>query len=78
MAGRPGDSSIVWSGSLAAHPEQELEDEPAQKLSENNRPPPVLGVFAFYWIHILWMQLRADYVQQRLRLMRKHGIDFRR
>jgi protein-serine/threonine kinase len=40
MPGRPGNSSIVW-GSLAAHPEQELEDEPTQKLSENNRFLPV-------------------------------------
>jgi protein-serine/threonine kinase len=39
MPGRPGNSSIVWGGSLAAHPE--LEDEPAQKLSENNYPLPV-------------------------------------
>ena len=41
MPGRPGNSSIVWGGGLAAHREQELEDEPAQKLSENNRPLPV-------------------------------------
>jgi hypothetical protein len=41
MPGRPGNSSVVWGGSLAAHPEQELEDEPAQKLSENNRLLPV-------------------------------------
>ena len=41
MPGRPGNSSIIWGGNLAAHPEQELEDEPAQKLSENNHPLPV-------------------------------------
>jgi len=41
MPGRPGNSSIVWGGSLAAHPEQELEEELTQKLSENNRPLPV-------------------------------------
>ena len=41
MPGRLGNSSILWGGSLAIHPEQELEDERAQKLSEN-RPPPVL------------------------------------
>ncbi len=38
MSGRPGNTSIVWGGSLAAHPEQELDDEPAQRLSENNHP----------------------------------------
>lgn len=38
MPGRPGNTSIVWGGSLAAHPEQELEDEPAQQLFDNNRP----------------------------------------
>jgi hypothetical protein len=36
MSGRPGNSSIVWGGILAAH--SELDDEPAQKLSENNHP----------------------------------------
>ena len=41
MTDRPWNSSIVWGGSLASHPEQQLEDEPAQKLSENNRPLPV-------------------------------------
>ncbi len=40
MPGRPGNSSIVWAGGLAAHPEQELEDEPVQKHSEDKRPPP--------------------------------------
>jgi protein-serine/threonine kinase len=38
MPGRPRNSSIVWGGGLAAHPEQEPEYEPAQKL---NRPLPV-------------------------------------
>jgi hypothetical protein len=28
-----------------------------------------------HWNHILLMQLRADYEQQRLHLMRKYGID---
>ena len=41
MPGRPGNSSIVWGGGLPAHPEQELEDEPAQILSENDCPLPV-------------------------------------
>jgi hypothetical protein len=41
MPDRLGNSSIVWGGSLATHPEQELEDDSAQKLSENNRPLPV-------------------------------------
>ena len=41
MPDRLGNSSIVWGGSLATHPEQELEDDSAQKLPENNRPLPV-------------------------------------
>ena len=41
LPGRPGNSSILWGGSLAAHPEQGLGDEPVQKFSENNRPLPV-------------------------------------
>jgi hypothetical protein len=35
----------------------------------------LVALFAFQWNHILLMQLRADYEQQRLDLMRKHGID---
>ena len=31
MRDRPWNSFIVWGGSLASHPEQQLEDEPAQK-----------------------------------------------
>ena len=41
MPGRPRNSSVIWRGGLAAHPEQVLEGEPAQVLSENKRPLPV-------------------------------------
>ncbi len=47
MPGRPGNSSIVWAGGLAAHPEQELEDEPVQKHSEDKRPPPEPKILYF-------------------------------
>ena len=40
LPGRPGNSTIRWGGGLVAHPEQELEDEPALKLSENDLPLP--------------------------------------
>jgi protein-serine/threonine kinase len=40
LPGRPGNSTIRWGGGLVAHPEQELEDEPAPKLFENNRLLP--------------------------------------
>jgi protein-serine/threonine kinase len=40
LPGRPGNSTIRWGGGLVAHPEQELEDESAPKLFENNRPLP--------------------------------------
>jgi len=40
ISGRPGNSTIRWGGGLVPHPEQELEDEPALKLSENNHPSP--------------------------------------
>lgn len=34
-----------------------------------------MALFTSHWNHILLMQYRADYEQQRLHLMRKHGID---
>jgi hypothetical protein len=40
IPGRPGNSTIRWGGGLVAHPEQEPEDEPALKLSENNESSP--------------------------------------
>jgi hypothetical protein len=40
IPGRPGNSTIRRGGGLVAHPEQELEGEPAPKLFENNRPLP--------------------------------------
>jgi hypothetical protein len=40
IPGCPGNSTIRWCGGLVTYPEQELEDEPAPKLFENNRPLP--------------------------------------
>jgi protein-serine/threonine kinase len=40
LPGRPGNSTIRWGGGLVAHPEQELEDEPALQLSENDSSLP--------------------------------------
>jgi hypothetical protein len=34
-----------------------------------------VALFAFHWNHILLIQSRTNYEQQRLHLMRKHGID---
>jgi protein-serine/threonine kinase len=36
--GRPGNSTIRWGGGLVSHPEQVLEEEPAQQPSENKQP----------------------------------------
>jgi len=38
-AGRPGNSTIRWGGGLITHPEQDVEEEPAQ-VSENKLPSP--------------------------------------
>jgi hypothetical protein len=35
----------------------------------------LVALFAFHWNYILLMPFCADYEQQRLHLMRKHGID---
>ena len=40
IPGRPGNSTIKWGGGLVSHPEQELEEESALLLSENDLPPP--------------------------------------
>jgi hypothetical protein len=44
-------------GSLAAQPEQELEDEPAQKLFENNHPLSELERLS----HLPWQCWRGPY-----------------
>ena len=41
MPSRPEDSSIVWGGSFATHPGQELEDKSAQKLYKTDHPLPM-------------------------------------
>jgi protein-serine/threonine kinase len=40
IPGRPVNFTIRWGGGLVAHPEQELESEPAQKLFKNSHPLP--------------------------------------
>ncbi len=53
ILGRSGNSTIRWGDSLAYRPKQEVAEEPALRLSENNPPllepkkvvPPSLATF---------------------------------